>query len=167
MKKILIFTLLVFLLGFGLQALASTDIFIKDFDLTGDYQPLYDFGSRNFYIQTIGSYDCDAGCDLLFGSDVGFACGEIILLGRVYTGKALQVITEQPPCQGSFLLSGFYTDEPTGVLFGIPSDFAEKSLAYVGGLITDLATPIYILVGILLAMFLIEFILGLFSRKRK
>jgi hypothetical protein len=46
-------------------------------------------------------------------------------------------------------------------------DFATNTLAYVGGLFTDLSTPIYILIGITLGMWLIDYLLGLFAQKRK
>lgn len=53
------------------------------------------------------------------------------------------------------------------VYFTLPEDFATSSLAYIGGLITDLSTPIYILVGITLAMWIINFVVGLFTRRAR
>jgi hypothetical protein len=52
-------------------------------------------------------------------------------------------------------------------MFTLPVDFATSSLAYIGALITDLATPIYILIGISLGMMIINFIVGLFSRRAR
>ncbi len=166
MKKLFIFTLLVFLLGFGLPALASTDIIIKDFNMTGDYQTLYDFGSRHFYVQTISSYDCDAGCDMLIQAQ-GFACGSSILFSSLVSSSDLQIYSEQPPCQGSFIISGVYTDAPTGVLFGIPSNFAQMTTSYIGELINDLSPALYILIGIIIGMWIINYIVGLFRKVKK
>jgi len=56
---------------------------------------------------------------------------------------------------------------PLLVLFTLPSDFASATLAYVGNLITDLAVPIYIIIGIVLGMWIINFIVGLFTRRAR
>jgi hypothetical protein len=48
-----------------------------------------------------------------------------------------------------------------------PSDFATNTLAYIGYLISDLSVPIYILIGFMLAVWLIDYLLGLFTQKRK
>jgi hypothetical protein len=53
------------------------------------------------------------------------------------------------------------------VYFTLPADFATSSLAYVGGLITDLSVPIYLLVGITLGMWIINFVVGLFGRRSR
>jgi hypothetical protein len=47
------------------------------------------------------------------------------------------------------------------------TDFASNTLAYIGNLFTDLSVPIYILIGIMLGMWLIDYLLGIFARKRK
>lgn len=50
-------------------------------------------------------------------------------------------------------------------MFTLPADFATATLAYIGNLFTDLATPIYILIGIALGMWIINFVVGLFTRR--
>jgi hypothetical protein len=50
-------------------------------------------------------------------------------------------------------------------MFTLPADFASTSLAYIGTLITDLSTPIYILIGISLGMWVINYVVGLFTRR--
>jgi len=52
-------------------------------------------------------------------------------------------------------------------MFTLPTDFATNSLAYIGTLITDLASPIYIVVGLALGMWVINFIVGLFTRRAR
>jgi hypothetical protein len=53
------------------------------------------------------------------------------------------------------------------ILFTLPADFASTSLAYVGSLVTDLSVPIYIIIGISLGMWIINYVVGLFSRRAR
>lgn len=52
-------------------------------------------------------------------------------------------------------------------VFTLPADFATATLAYIGTLFTDLATPIYILVGLALGMWIINFVVGMFTRRAR
>jgi hypothetical protein len=63
---------------------------------------------------------------------------------------------------------GFVVEEATPATGGwFSTDFASNTLAYIGNLFTDLSVPIYILIGIMLGMWLIDYLLGIFARKRK
>lgn len=44
----------------------------------------------------------------------------------------------------------------------IPSDFASSVFAYIGSFFSVLSTPVYILIGIGLGLFIVEFIIALF-----
>lgn len=52
-------------------------------------------------------------------------------------------------------------------VFTLPADFASSTLAYIGSFFTDLATPIYIVIGLALAMWVINFVIGLFTRRAR
>lgn len=169
MKKFLlfIFTLLVFLLGFGLPALASIDIIIENFNFDGSIQQIYDFGSRHFLVQFQSVYNCSGITSVEIAPAIGYiACDMSVTPAIVQTGEITGQTNEEIGT-ASIAMSGFYTDAPTGVLFGIPSDFALMSTSYIGGLITDLSPALYILIGIILGMWLIESLISLIWGKRK
>ncbi|MBE3095480.1 MAG: hypothetical protein IMZ52_10655 [Actinobacteria bacterium] len=99
-----------------------------------------------FEVQNFFSYEC-----LIMTPSPDGCRGNPYTIGEV----VLEVIDDLPagPATPSF--------------FTLPVDFATGSIAYVGGLFTDLNTPIYILIGFSLAFLVGDWIVGKFKTKEK
>lgn len=54
---------------------------------------------------------------------------------------------------------------PLLTIFSLPADFVTSSTAYIGDMITDLKDPLVLIFGLILAMWVIRFIMSLVSRK--